>query len=137
MIADNFDSELDARGASAAPVLKFYEFHLDLGGPIVQDKAWFYMAYNNFFIDTAVSGQPIETGTDIGDFDIFTTKLNYQITERDQFIGFSTWSWKRKPNRSISSTIPARIGARPGLLDLAPTRPNGSASGATGSTATS
>ncbi len=107
MIADNFDSELDARGASAAPVLKFYEFHLDLGGPIVRDKAWFYVAYNNFFIDTAVSGQPIETGTDIGDFDIFTTKLNYQITERDQFIGFSTWSWKRKPNRSISSTIPA------------------------------
>ena len=60
MIADNFDSELDARGASAAPVLKFYEFHLDLGGPIVRDKAWFYVAYNNFFIDTAVSGQPIE-----------------------------------------------------------------------------
>ncbi len=106
LIADNFDSALEARDASAAPVLKFYEFHLDLGGPIVRDKAWFYAAYNNFYIDTAVSGQPIETGTDIGDFDIFTAKVNYQITERDQFIGFSTWSWKRKPNRSISSTIP-------------------------------
>ena len=106
-IGDNFSSELDARGGSPAPVLKFYEFHLDLGGPIVRDKAWFYVAYNNYFIDTAVSGQDQSLGTDIGDFDIFTTKLNYQITERDQFIGFSTWSWKRKPNRNISSTIPA------------------------------
>ena len=106
-IAENIDSELEANGASPAPVLKFYEFHLDLGGPIVRDKAWFYAAYNNFYIDTAVSGQPIELGTDIGDFDIFTAKVNYQITERDQFIGFSTWSWKRKPNRNISSTIPA------------------------------
>ena len=106
-IAENIDSELEANDASPAPVLKFYEFHLDLGGPIVRDKAWFYAAYNNFLIDTAVSGQPIELGTDVGDFDIFTAKLNYQVTERDQFIGFSTWSWKRKPNRNISSTIPA------------------------------
>ena len=106
-IADNFDSELESNNASAAPVLKFYEYHIDLGGPIVRDKAWFYAAYNNFYIDTAVSGQPIELGTDVGDFDIFTAKVNYQVTERDQFIGFSTWSWKRKPNRSISAKIPA------------------------------
>lgn len=106
-IADNFDDELRANEASPAPVVRFYEFHIDLGGPIVRDKAWFYAAYNNFLIDTVVSGQPQETGTDVGDFDIFTAKVNYQITERDQFIGFSTWSWKRKPNRGISRDIPA------------------------------
>ena len=106
-IADNFTSELAAQGASPAPVLQFYEFHLDLGGPIVRDKAWFYAAYNNFYIDTAISGVDQNIATDIGDFDIFTAKLNYQITERDQFIGFSTWSWKRKPNRGLSSTRPA------------------------------
>ena len=106
-IADNFTSELEAQGASPAPVLKFYEFHLDLGGPIVRDKAWFYAAYNNFYIDTAISGVDQNIATDIGDFDIFTAKLNYQITERDQLIGFSTWSWKRKPFRGLSSTRPA------------------------------
>ena len=106
-IADNLTDELRANEASEAPVVRFYEFHLDLGGPIVRDKAWFYAAYNNFLIDTVVSGQPQELGTDIGDFDIFTAKVNYQITERDQFIGFSTWSWKRKPNRNISRDIPA------------------------------
>ena len=107
LIADNFNSELGARDGSPSPVLKFYEFHLDLGGPIVRDKAWFYAAYNNFYIDTAISGVDQNLATDIGDFDIFTAKVNYQITERDQFIGFSTWSWKRKPNRGLSATRPA------------------------------
>ena len=107
LIAENLDSNLESRGGTSAPVLKFYEFHLDLGGPIIQDKAWFYLAYNNFYIDKAISGVDQDLATDVGDFDIFTAKMNYQITERDQLIGFSTWSWKRKPNRSLSVLIPA------------------------------
>ena len=107
LIAENLDSELEARDGTPSPVLKFYEFHLDVGGPIVRDKAWFYVAYNNFYIDTAISGVDQNLATDIGDFDIFTTKLNYQLTERDQLIGFSTWSWKRKPFRGLSATRPA------------------------------
>ncbi len=107
LIADNLDSELEARDGTPSPVLQFYEFHLDLGGPIVRDKAWFYAAYNNFYIDTAISGVDQSLATDIGDFDIFTAKLNYQVTERDQLIGFSTWSWKRKPFRGLSATRPA------------------------------
>ena len=106
-IAENIDSDIEARGGTPAPVLKFYEFHVDLGGPIVRDKAWFYAAYNNFLIDTAISGVDQNIATDVGDFDIFTAKVNWQITERDQFIGFSTWSWKRKPNRGLSATRPA------------------------------
>ena len=107
LIAENLDSGLETRGGTSAPVVKFYEFHLDLGGPIVEDKAWFYLAYNNFYIDKAISGVDQAIATDIGDFDIFTAKLNYQISERDQLIGFSTWSWKVKPNRSLSVLIPA------------------------------
>ncbi len=107
LIAENIDSEIEARGGTPSPVVQFYEFHLDLGGPIVRDKAWFYGAYNNFYIDTVISGTDPDIATDVGDFDIFTAKVNYQITERDQFIGFSTWSWKRKPNRSLSVQIPA------------------------------
>ncbi len=107
LIAENISSDLEARGGTPSPVVQFYEFHVDLGGPIVRDKAWFYGAYNNFYIDTVISGTDPDIATDIGDFDIFTAKVNYQITERDQFIGFSTWSWKRKPNRSLSVQIPA------------------------------
>ncbi|MDE0395480.1 MAG: hypothetical protein OYK82_11945, partial [Gammaproteobacteria bacterium] len=107
MIADNITSDLTSRGGTTAPVIEFYEAHIDLGGPIIRDKAWFYGAYNRFVIDRIISGQPEDQGTDLGDFDMFTVKANWQITDRDQFITFHHWSLKQKPFRSLSRTIPA------------------------------
>lgn len=106
-IADNITSDLSGRGGTSAPVIGFYEYHLDLGGPIMRDKAWFYAAYNRFYIDRVISGQPREVATDVGDFDMFTVKANWQITERDQFITFHHWSLKQKPFRGLSATVPA------------------------------
>lgn len=106
-IADNLDSELEGRGGTSAPVIEFYEAHFDLGGPIVRDKAWFYLAYNRFVIDRIISGQPQEDGTDLGDFDMFTGKVNYQVSERDQIITFHHWSLKQKPFRFLSANRPA------------------------------
>ena len=45
-IAENITSDLSSRGGTSAPVVEFYEAHIDLGGPIIRDKAWFYLAYN-------------------------------------------------------------------------------------------
>ena len=106
-IADNITSDLTGRGGTSAPVIEFYEAHIDLGGPIVRDKAWFYAAYNRFVIDRIISGQPESEGTDLGDFDMFTVKANWQITDRDQFITFHHWSLKQKPFRGLSSNRPA------------------------------
>ena len=106
-IAENITSDLSSRGGTSAPVVEFYEAHIDLGGPIIRDKAWFYLAYNRFVIDRIISGQPPEDGTDLGDFDMFTVKANWQITERDQFITFHHWSLKQKPFRGLSANVPA------------------------------
>lgn len=106
-IADNITSDLSGRGATSAPVIGFYEYHLDLGGPIVRDKAWFYAAYNRFYIDRVISGQPRDVATDVGDFDMFTVKANWQISDRDQFVTFHHWSLKQKPYRGLSATVPA------------------------------
>ncbi|MYK79424.1 MAG: TonB-dependent receptor [Acidobacteria bacterium] len=107
MIADNITSDLTSRGGTTAPVIEFYEAHIDLGGPIIRDKAWFYGAYNRFVIDRIISGQPEDQGTDLGDFDMFTVKANWQITDRDQFITFHHWSLKQKPFRGLSANRPA------------------------------
>lgn len=106
-IADNITDDLMSRDGTSAPVIGFYEYHLDLGGPIMRDKAWFYAAYNRFYIDRVISGQPREVATDVGDFDMFTVKANWQITDRDQFITFHHWSLKQKPFRGLSATVPA------------------------------
>ena len=106
-IADNITSDQQSRGGTSAPVTDFYEYHLDLGGPIIRDKAWFYVSYNRFYIDRIISGQDPNVATDVGDFDMFTGKANWQITERDQFITFHHWSLKQKPFRGLSATVPA------------------------------
>lgn len=102
-IANNITSEIEGRGGTPAPVQDFYEYHLDLGGPIVRDKAWFYGAYNRFFIDKIISGVDASEATDVGDFDMFTVKMNWQVTDRDQFITFHHWSLKQKPFRQLSA----------------------------------
>ena len=107
MVTDNIDQEFEDRAGSSAPVRGFHEFHTDLGGPVVKDKFWFYGAYNYFKIDKIISGRDPDLATDIGLFSEYTTKINWQISEKDQFIGFSHWSRKEKPYRSLSSTIPA------------------------------
>src|SRR6185503_17901096 len=45
MLADNFDDELQARGATQPnPVYHVYDFNASIGGPIVRDKLWYYMS---------------------------------------------------------------------------------------------
>jgi hypothetical protein len=107
MVTDNIDSELEDRAGSSAPVRGFHELHTDLGGPVVKDKFWFYGAYNYFKIDKIISGRDPDLATDVGIFNEYTAKINWQISEKDQFIGFSHWSRKEKPYRGLSLTVPA------------------------------
>jgi hypothetical protein len=106
-VNDNVDADLEARNGTSAPVRKFWEGHLDLGGPIVKDRLWFYGAYNHFYINKVISGVAEDVATDIGIFDMYSAKLNWKITEKDQFVGYSQWSLKQKPYRGLSVLVPA------------------------------
>jgi hypothetical protein len=107
MVTDNIDQELEDRAGTPAPVNAFREFHTDLGGPVMKDKFWFYGAYNYFKIDKTISSVDPNLATDIGIFNEFTSKINWQVSGKDQFIGFGHWSRKEKPYRGLSLTIPA------------------------------
>ena len=106
MVGNNVDDELIARDFTGNPNLEFYEFHADVGGPIIRDRAWFYGFYNNFLIDKQISGVDPSVSTDIGDFDMFGGKLTFKVSDKDEIIGYSQWSLKEKPNRGLSNTIP-------------------------------
>jgi len=103
---DNLDEELEARGGTSAEVREAYQYHVGLGGPIVKDRAWFYVAANHSFVDRAVSGRDAEVATDITDVDIVTGKVNARVTSRDQLIASGHWSLKQQPYRGLSLTVP-------------------------------
>ena len=105
-VSDNIDDELAARDYTGNPNLLFYEIHADLGGPIIEDKAWFYGFFNRFRIDQAISGVDPAVATDIGNFYGYGGKLTLQLTQKDQFIGYSQWGLKQKPNRGLSAAVP-------------------------------
>ena len=104
-VGDNVDSELEARNFTGNPNLLFWEAHADLGGPIVEDRAWFYGFYNHFRIDKQVSGVDPGVATDLGDFDQFGGKITAQATTADQIILYSNYQLKEKPQRGLSNTI--------------------------------
>ncbi len=103
-IGNNLTDELEARGATPQRVLKFWEGHADLGGPIVKDKLWFFGAANHFTVDREVTGVPRTVGTDLGNINDFTTKETYRPSQKDTLIGYVKAGQKEKPHRSLSAT---------------------------------
>jgi outer membrane receptor protein involved in Fe transport len=103
---DNLDEELEARGGTTAEVSEAYAYHFGLGGPIVKDRAWFYVAHNHSYVDRPVSGQDPEVATDIADVDVVTGKINARLTGSDQLVASGHWSFKQQPYRGLSLTVP-------------------------------
>jgi hypothetical protein len=90
----------------ANPNLLFWEGHLDLGGPIMRDKVWFYGAYNHFKIDKVVAGVAEEVATDLGIFDNYTGKITGKLSQSNTLIGYIQRGRKQKPLRGLSTLRP-------------------------------
>jgi outer membrane receptor protein involved in Fe transport len=90
----------------ANPNLLFWEGHLDLGGPIKRDVAWFYGAYNHFKIDKQVAGISRDVATDLGIFDNYTAKATGKMGINNTLIGYFQQGRKQKPKRGLSTLLP-------------------------------
>jgi outer membrane receptor protein involved in Fe transport len=88
------------------PNLLFWEGHLDLGGPIKRNVAWFYGAYNHFKIDKEVAGISKDVATDLGIFDNYTAKGTAKAGPNNTFIGYVQQGRKQKPKRGLSTLLP-------------------------------
>jgi hypothetical protein len=110
-VGDNTSEELAARGFTGNPNLLFWELHLDLGGPIIRDKLWFYAAYNFFKLDKALSGVPREVATDPVSIEDPIVKATWKMTQNDTLAFFyQPRNLKLKPNRNLSAaTAPESV----------------------------
>jgi hypothetical protein len=104
-VGNNIDAATTARGFTGQPNLVFWEFHPDLGGPIMKDKLWFYGATNWFKIDKQISGVDPTIATDLGKFFNYTTKETFKPSQKDTIIGYLQRGVKDKPKRGLSATV--------------------------------
>ncbi|HJZ78438.1 MAG TPA: carboxypeptidase regulatory-like domain-containing protein [Vicinamibacterales bacterium] len=86
--SDNLDDHLRSQGLTAVqPVKSFYDYQADLGGKILQDKLWFYLAYSKQQKNTGIAGFVSGPGPD-GKYLTGDEPIAYATT------GISQWAMK-------------------------------------------
>ncbi len=102
-VGDNLTSELENRGAGTNHMLTYWEAHADVGGPLLRDRAWFFLAYNNNLTHRAISGLDPEVIKEEAILRNYYAKVNMALSEKDELIGYSQWGLKNRPNRGINA----------------------------------
>ena len=77
---------------------KYYNYSLNVGGPIKKDKIWWFGTYNKQFNAIA---QPNFTFDKTFDTTLWNAvgKATYQINQSNKLIGYYQWGQKIQPNR--------------------------------------
>ncbi len=115
--SDNVTEDLRARGASGGnPLKEYHDANVDLGGPIVRNRIWFYGSYRHQLIRTGVVGylespgpdSTIGTGDDVpGDYEVtlknITGKLTGRINAKHQLSAFVQSQTKDYPQRNADA----------------------------------
>ncbi len=102
-VGDNLTSELEGRGAGTNHMLTYWEAHADVGGPIMRDRAWFFLAYNNNLTHRAISGLDPDVIQEEAVLRNYYAKVNVALSEKDELVGYSQWGLKNRPNRGINA----------------------------------
>jgi Carboxypeptidase regulatory-like domain/TonB dependent receptor len=109
---DNVTPELRAAGFDPGDnkFTRYNDISLDLGGPILRDKLWFYGAYgynySGLFIPgfiSEASGEQVEYFTRL---DNPTLKLTYQMSQNNKFELAQQFNRKWQPYRNASRFVP-------------------------------
>ena len=79
----------------------YRDFNLNLGGPLLRDRAWWFTSYRDQNVDVR---QPAFVGPIAHElFEtriwILSGKLTYQLTPNHKLIGYYTWVQKLQPTR--------------------------------------
>ena len=118
--ADNLDASLRAQGLSTtAPLKRLYDASADLGGRIVRDKLWFYIAESRQkrgqglvgFVDgPGPDGRYLTGDEPPADFhsqlDQWTAKLSYQMSKSTRLIYALQRDIKREPENGAGRFVP-------------------------------
>lgn len=108
--SDNIDEELIAKGVSAsgAPLNYLFDSSAQLGGPIVNDRLWFFNAVRNYDVSPLVLNCTLPDGSQCNNdskLQNYDLKLNAQTNAKNRFMFLYGWGRKYLPNRNISQFV--------------------------------
>jgi hypothetical protein len=94
--ADNVKDELKDIGYTAAGVDRVYLYGANFGGPLIRDKAWFYLAWGI----QDIGARTLANTTDKTWLSSGYAKLNFQLTSSTRLEGFVEYDNKEKFGRT-------------------------------------
>ena len=96
--SNNLDDHLRSQGLTATqPVKDFHDYQADLGGRILRDKLWFYVAYSSQLKETGITGFVQNAGPD-GRYLTGDEPIAIATTGIDQFsMKYSVPDFKEQP----------------------------------------
>ena len=104
MVSNNVDAALEAEGITeGTPNELLTDLDIQAGGPVIRDRAWFFLDYWNFEIRKVVLGLQERDTTKLRDW---TMNLNGQINDNNKISGRYINTVKFRNNRSASQSRP-------------------------------
>ena len=86
------------------PITKQYDLNVNVGGPIIKEKLWFFAGYrDNNQYKTILGLAGTEAQSKLTNY---TAKVTYQINPKNQLIGFFNSRNKLQPLRDLSLAVP-------------------------------
>lgn len=104
----NLDDYLKGLGIGRGTrTLSYFDLNGDVGGPIKQDKLWYYLSFRRQDNTVTVAGFPIEDPGNFGQLTSLqngTYKLSYQLNANNRFSHYIQYGRKAMPQRGGTST---------------------------------
>ncbi|MFZ2052615.1 MAG: carboxypeptidase regulatory-like domain-containing protein [Candidatus Aminicenantales bacterium] len=94
--ADNVKGELKDIGYTAAGVDRVYLYGVNFGGPVIRDRAWFYLAYGIQDINATTLAATTDKTWLVSGY----AKMNFQLTRSTRMEGFLEYDNKEKFGRT-------------------------------------
>ena len=109
---NNITDDLRAQGVTDPTLRKLRDFNVDVGGPIMRDRLWYFGSFRNYSTVDATVGYTVvnSDGSLTNPFDSnlrnYTTSGKYQVNKNNTVSAFWTYNRKFQPHRNAGVAQP-------------------------------